>query len=439
MREDQKVSVVGIWHLGSVYSTCLANLGYEVVGVDPDPRRVKDLNSGMPPIFEPGLEELLTSNIEAGRLKYTTDMASALTGCRFAMVTFDTPVDDNDDVDLSPVLNACQEMGGYLESGSIMIISSQVPVGTCDRIKSLIKQSRPSLDFDIAYSPENLRLGKAVEYFQKPDRIVIGADSSATLDKVEAFFGVIPAPKLRMNLRTAEMTKHALNAFIATSISFANEIANLCDEVGADALKVAQALRSESRIGGKLPLLPGLAFAGGTLARDLKVLKKLGEDSGYEAPLINAVLTVNQRQNRLVMRKLERIHGSVKGLKVGILGLTYKPDTSTLRRSAAIEIIKDLSDKGAIIGAYDPKADPQEMLRHKEIARYSDPYSLAKGADALVIVTDWPEFKDLDFDLIKSLMRKPVLIDAKNMLYDRRLGTKGFIYSGVGVGEGEGE
>jgi UDPglucose 6-dehydrogenase len=434
MGENRKVCVIGIWHLGSVYSACLADLGYRVTGVDSDYGRVKDLNSGIPPVFEPGLKELLTTNISSGRLSYTADLSSALKGCNFIMVTFDTPVDDNDDVDLSPVLNACKEIGRQLEDGAIVIVSSQVPVGTCDFIKSMIKQKNPSLDFDIAYSPENLRLGEAIEYFKKPDRIVIGADSSITLDKVEAFFNVIPAPKLRMNLRSAEMTKHALNAFLATSISFANEIANLCDEVGADALKVAEALKTETRIGPGIPLLPGLAFAGGTLARDLKILKQLGEGSGYEASLINAVLEVNRRQNSLVIRKLQKIYGSVKNLNIGILGLTYKAGTSTLRRSAAIEIIKELTDNGAKIKAYDPKVSLEELQQYKGFTFLTNPYAVAKDADALVLITDWPEFKTLDFDLIKSLMKRPVLIDAKNMLDSQYLVSKGFLYSGVGRG-----
>ncbi len=433
-----KVCVIGIWHLGSVVSGCLADLGYSVIGVDNDSKRVQELSKGIPPLFEPGLQELFSDSIKLKRLSFTTDLSSALKGCDLIMVTFDTPVDDNDDVDLSPVLNACREIGSCLENGSVIIISSQVPVGTCDYIKSMIKKNNPSLEFDIACSPENLRLGQAIDYFKKPDRIIIGADSEATLDRVETLFSVIPAPKIRMNLKSAEMTKHAINAFLATSISFANEIANLCDELGADALKVAEALKSESRIGGKLPLLPGLAFAGGTLARDLKILKKLGESSGYETPLINGVLTVNQRQNRLVLRKLQKIYGSIDNLTVGILGLTYKPGTSTLRRSAALEIIKDLSDNGAKIKAYDPKADMDEVQRYHNFKFCADSYEVARGSDALVIVTDWPEFKNLDFDLIKSLMKKPVLIDAKNMLYDKGLASKGFIYLGVGVSHGVG-
>lgn len=431
---SSEVCVIGIWHLGSVVSACLADLGYMVVGVDKDPNRVSDLNNGVPPIFEPGLEELLRANISSKRLSYTTDLSYALRGSSYVVIAFDTPVDENDELDLSPILDASKELAKYMENGSTLIVSSQVPVGTCEQIESLIKQNNPSLDFDIAYSPENLRLGQAIERFEHPDRIVIGADSTTTLDKVERLFNVISAPKVRMSLRSAEMTKHALNAFLATSVSFANEIANLCDEVGADALKVAEALGSDERIGQKLPLKPGLAFAGGTLARDLKVLQGLGDRCGCDTHLIDGVLKVNEQQNKVVLRKLDRIYGSVKNLTVGVLGLTYKAGTSTLRRSAALEIIRDLVDMGAIVKAYDPKADLAEVQLHKEFEFSSDPYAAAKGSDALVIVTDWPEFRELDFDFIKSIMKKPVLIDAKNMLDKERLIAKGFLYSGVGRG-----
>jgi UDPglucose 6-dehydrogenase len=230
------------------------------------------------------------------------------------------------------------------------------------------------------------------------------------------------------------MSKHAINAFLATSISFANEIANLCDETGADALEVAHALRTETRIGNKLPLLPGLAFAGGTLARDLKILLKLGQESGYETPLINGVLVVNQRQNSLVLNKLNKVYGSVKDLTIGILGLTYKPGTNTLRRSASVEIIKELISHGAKVKAYDPKADINEVQQHVEFEFMADPYLAARDADALVIVTDWPEFRDLDFDFIKKTMKNPVLIDAKNMFDSESIIEKGFTYSGVGRG-----
>ena len=283
-RDSTRVCIIGLWHLGCVASTCLADLGYHVVGVDKDRKRVKDLNAGKPPVFEPGLAELTKANLDTGRLSYTTDLKSGIKDSRFIYITYDTPVDDNDVVDLSEILAVAAEIAGILEKNSIIMVSSQVPVGTCERIKSIVLRNNPTADFDIAYVPENLRLGQAIERFKKPDGIVIGADSPTTLKKVEEFFDVIKAPKLTMNLRSAEMTKHAINAFLATSISFINEMANLCDFSGADALKVAAALRLDKRIGSGLPLSPGLGFAGGTLARDLKTLTRLWRQYDHKRP-----------------------------------------------------------------------------------------------------------------------------------------------------------
>ncbi len=429
-----KVCVIGIWHLGSVYSACLAELGYEVIGIDDDIVRVNNLNLGIPPVLESGLNELIWTNIERRRLTYTADL-KIIQDCSYVMITFDTPVDENDDVDLSPIIDCCRKISTRLKNGAMIIISSQVPVGTCDRIKSIIKQNNPAIDFDIAYCPENLRLGKAIDYFMKPDRIVIGADKTSTLDKVEEFFSVIPALKLRMDLRSAEMAKHALNAFMATSISFANEMANLCDEVGADAVSITHALKSDSRIGQGIPLHPGLAFSGGTLARDLKILAKLGKDNNCDTSLINGVLEVNRCQNSLVIKKLRKVFDSLYGLTVGVLGLTYKAGTSTLRRSASLEIIEELTANHITVKAYDPKANPEEVRLHKNFEFLPNPYIVAIGSDALVILTDWTEFVNLDFDLIKALMKRPVIIDGKNLLNSQILIQKGFIYSGVGRGK----
>lgn len=434
VQNNGKLCVIGIWHLGAVYSTCLADLGYVVVGVDKDNKKIEGLNNGTPPLFEPGLQELLLSSLESKRLSYTVDLSQAVKGCSYVLITYDTPVSEEDEVDLSQIFATARELRHHIENGTTIIVSSQVPVGTCDEIKAIIRGGNPSLDFDIAYSPENLRLGQAIERFMHPDRIVIGADSTFTLDKVEGFFDVINAPKLRMDLRSAEMTKHAINAFLAGCISFANEIGNLCDEVGADALKVAEGLATDERIGQKLPLKPGLAFAGGTLARDLRVLQNLGDKVSYETHLVDGVLKVNEQQNKFVLRKLQKIYGSINNLTIGVLGLTYKAGTSTLRRSAALEIIADLIAGGATVKAYDPKVDPEEVKSHLEFEFCADPNAVAKDSDALVFISDWPEFKELDFTLIKSVMKKPVLIDARNMLDSGQLMAKGFVYSGVGRG-----
>jgi UDPglucose 6-dehydrogenase len=434
VKGKQKVCVIGLWHQGLVTSACLADLGYTVVGVDKNKERVADLNKGIPPLLEPGLPELLRSNLDSLRLSYTSDLAQAVEGAHYVLIAFDTPVDEEDEISLTEIFDTSVAVARHLKYDSLVLVSSQVPVGTCEKIESLIRQNNPALRFDIAYSPENLRLGKAIGYWKNPDRIVIGANSKVALDKAETLFNDIKGPKLRMNLRTAEMTKHALNCFLATAISFGNEIGNLCDEVGADAVKVVQALQSDTRIGYGLPLQPGLGFGGGTLARDLKILRKLGEKSGCETRLVDSVLEVNRRQMTLVTTKLQKIYSSLKDLKVGILGLTYKAGTSTLRRSAAIEVIKSLVSEGAIVRAYDPGASLEEVQAHQEFEFCADPYAVARGSDAMVITTDWPEFKNLDFDLFKSLMKRPVLIDTKNMLDSDWMRAQGFVYLGVGRG-----
>ncbi len=429
-----KIAVLGIWHLGSVYSSCLADLGHEVTGWDSDADKVLDLNQGIAPLFEPGLNDLIEANLSSGSLSYTDKLEKALKGSSFVIVAFDTPVDKNDEVDLSEIFATIEAASNFLEEDSVVIVSSQVPIGTCEQLKSAISKNRPSLKFDVACSPENLRLGQAIENFKQSDRIVIGSDSADTLDKVEDLFKVVGAPIIRMNLRTAEMTKHALNAFLATSVSFANEIGNICDRVGADALKVAEALRADIRIGKKALVRPGLGFAGATLARDMKVLKRLSEETGYEAPLVNGVLKVNDGQNKAVVVKLDQICKPITGKTIGVLGLTYKPGTSTLRRSAAIEIISELARKGAVIKAFDPKASVEELQTHQEFQFCTSPYEVAKDGDALVFVTEWPEFRDIDFTQVKSSMKSPVVLDTQNMLDSEHLQAMGFMYYGAGRG-----
>lgn len=430
--DGDKVVVIGIWHLGSVTSACLADLGYRVVGFDPEPERVDTLNRGVPPLFEPGLEELFRKNLSTGTLSFTSDLKTALLGSKYVVVAFDTPVDDRDEADLSSLYDAILQSIPYLESDCTIVVSSQVPVGTCEDFAAMIREKRPSLRFDIAYVPENLRLGQAIERFERPDMIVIGSNNSRTHKKVELFYSVIEAPKVKVDLRTAEMIKHAINSYLAMQVSFINEIANLCERLGADAVIVGEAMRLDSRIGSKAMLKPGLGFAGGTLARDLKTLQKLGQRVGYEMLLVNGILAVNRNQNKTIVERLRKLYGSINDLTVGVLGLTYKPGTSTLRRSASLEIIHDLVKEGAKVRAYDSKADIHEIHGPIEFENCPDPATTAENADALILVTAWPEFKNLDFSRIKSLMRRPVIIDAQNTLDAERLVHMGFTYLGVG-------
>jgi UDPglucose 6-dehydrogenase len=429
------VCVVGLWHLGSVTAACIAERGLDVVGVADNPERAASLNNGSPPLFEPGLAELMAKHLASGRLRFTSSLRDGVKGSAYVVIAYDTPVNENDEADLTLITATVDALANCLEKGATIIVSSQVPVGTCEALADRLRFLNPGLRFGMACVPENLRLGQAIERFLRPDLLVFGADGEATMERVETLFSPIPGPRARMNLRTAEMTKHAINAYLAMCISFGNELANLCDEVGADAFQVVQALKLDSRVSPRAPLAPGLGFAGGTLARDMIVLKKLAAQYGYAAPLLNGVLAVNQFQNGMVVHRLEGLLGTLAARTIGVLGLTYKPGTSTLRRSAAIEIIRDLVAKGAAIKAFDPKADRAEIdLHRQEFSMCTDPYAAAKDADALALVTPWPEFKDLDFARLKDVMRTPVILDAANMLEPAKLTRAGFVYQGIGRG-----
>jgi len=431
---SDKVCVIGIWHLGAVTSACLAHLGYSVVGADQDPSRVQALNKGLPPLFEPGLAELIATNVAAGRLKYSTDLREALRGAHCVLFAHDTPVDEEDEVDLTEIRASAARAAPYLERGALIIVSSQVPLGTCEQLAAIIRNENPSLKFAIAYVPENLKLGQAIHRFLNPDMIVIGANDPATQDRVDEFLAPIQGPRVRMDLRSAEMTKHAINAFVATAISFINEVANLCDELGADAQKVATALRLDRRIGLEAPLRPGLGFAGGTLARGLKGLRHLGESNGYRTHLIDGVLALNEEQDRRVIQRLKGVYPSLQGLRIGVLGLTYKAGTSTLRRSPALGMAREFAAQGALMKAYDPKAQEGEVELPGQLRLCPDPYAVATGSDALILATEWPPFRELDFASIRSAMRRPVLLDCHNMLDGEQMVKLGFTYLGVGRG-----
>lgn len=430
----EKVCVVGVWHQGAVAAACLADVGYTVVGVDRDQECVDCLNKGKAPLFEPGLDDLLAKAIKSGRLSFTSNIKQGLADVRDIIIAFDTPVDENDKVDLSEIYMTAREMAPYLLPDSVILVTAQVPVGTSDQIAALIRETNPQADFGIAYSPENLRLGQAIERYNSPPMPVIGADCVETLNRVEKLFSPFPVSWMRMSLRSAEMTKHALNAFLAVSICFANEIGNLCDEVGADAQQIAKGLRLEPRIGPKAMLFPGLGFSGGTLARDMKTLQHLGDHVGCDTSVIDGAWEANRRQNGLVVQRLRKIFGSLDGLHVGVLGLTYKPDTSTLRRSVSIEIIHDMVSQGAVVTAYDPMADRQELSRHMEFEFCADAYLAAEGCDVLILITPWPEFKQLDYQRIRTIMKRPLIFDPQNMLEPEQLSQIGFVHLGMGRG-----
>ena len=433
--EEEKVCVIGLWHLGSVTAACLAELGYSVVGVDEGTARIDKLNAGAAPLFEPGLDALLQQGLANGRLRFTTNYAAGLRGSQYVLLAYDTPVNDQDQVDLAGIYAGAHQIARHLENDAVVIVHSQVPVGTCEQIESVIVAADPMRTFGVACVPENLRLGKALECFRKPAMIVIGSNQKGTIDRVEAFYSMLACQKVRMNLRSAEMTKHAINSYLATCISYINELANLCDAVGANASTVSAALRMDERVSPRAPLLPGgLGFAGATLARDLRALQALGKRVAHPTYLFDAVLEVNEEQKRIVCQRLSSLFGSLERLTVGILGLTYKTGTSTLRRSAAIEIARGLKSAGATVKGYDPKAAIEELRGEDGIQFCSSAEEVAANSDALVIVTEWPEFKDLDFATLGFRMKHRVMIDTKNLLEPDRLRALGYTYSDIGRG-----
>lgn len=421
-----KIAVVGLWHLGEIYSAGLAECGHQIVGLDEDERVIKNFYKNIPPLAEPKLVELLQSNQAKGRLCYTTDF-SLIKDCNVIWLALDTPVDNRDNINLAVVYNALKKSLSFLKDGVLIVISSQVPVGSSEKIKKFIFKYRPKLKFDYVYAPENLRLGEAIECFLKPDRIIIGADSEAGFNKMTEIFSSLKTKILKMSPASAEMAKHALNAFLATSLSFTYDLADICEKVGADIIAVAKALRSDSRIGSRAYLDASLGFSGGTLGRDLKILLAAAKDNSINAPVIRNVFFRNKNRKNLAAKILIKELGSLKNKHIAIFGLTYKAGTGTLRRSLALEIAKILKNKGAILKLYDSQAQRDDIE--------SDPYKAAEGAQAVLFVTPSPGFQNFDFVQLRKAMKKPALFwDTRNFFCNEadNLRRIGFRYLGMG-------
>lgn len=399
-----RVLVQGLWHLGSVTAACLARTGHQVIGLDRDTATIATLKAGKAPISEPGLDDLL----RAHPIEFTSDVAAAARA-DVAWVTYDTPVNADDVADVDFVVNEVAAMLPHLRAGAVVLVSSQLPVGSVARLEAL----RASVHF--ACSPENLRLGKAISVFSDPDRVILGVRDDHTKQVLTELFAPITAKLEWMSVESAEMTKHAINAFLALSVTFANELASVCERVGADAKEVERGLKTESRIGPKAYLGPGGAFAGGTLARDIAFLTAMGAERGLTLPLISGVRPSNEAHKKWARRRLEDRLGSLAGKSVSVLGLTYKAGTDTLRRSASVELCRDLADAGAKVRAFDPavKTLPPE-LSFMELAPSAA--AAIDNADALVIATEWPEFTSLDLAALTATMKRTLVVDANRFL-----------------------
>lgn len=410
-----KITVAGLWHLGCVTAACCAK-HFQVTGLDFDAALIRELQAGKAPTFEPGLDELLAEGLTRARLSFTDRPEQACADTELLWLTYDTPVNEQDEPDAQFVLDRLHTCLRYLPAGRLVLISSQLPVGTCRRLEKEYPQ------FSFASSPENLRLGKALETFQQADRIVAGVRDSAGKEVLDQLFRPFTGQILWMRPESAEMVKHALNSFLAVSVTFINEVAGLCEQTGADAGEVSQGLKTDLRIGPRAYLSPGSAIAGGTLARDVTTLARLAAESKKSLPMISAVMPSNERHRAWAYERLRDRLGRLRGKSVAVLGLTYKPNTDTLRRSASVELCQELLADGAAVRAFDPvvKSLPPELSK-VSLAK-SLPEALT-GADAAVVGTEWPEFRKAPWGELLQIMRARVIIDASRFL-ERQLAAE---------------
>jgi len=428
---SMRVCVYGMWHLGCVTAACLAE-HFATTGCDPNEETVARLRQATPPISEPGLAELIAAGLSSGRLSFSIDLARAVGSADVIWVTFDTPVNDDDVADVDAVRAHVEAIFPHLREGALVLMSSQVPVGFTASLEQAFRSLYPGRRASFAYSPENLRLGQALQSFRQPQRIVGGVRNEEDRAILAAVFAPFSQNILWMDVESAEMTKHALNAFLATSVVFINEIAELCEQVGADAKEVERGLKSEPRIGPKAYLGPGSAFAGGTLARDVAFLAQIGRREGVPTHLFSGVAASNNEHKAWPTRTLMRLLGDPRGKRIAILGLTYKPGTDTLRRSSAVELCLWLSSHGAEVRAYDPavrRLPPElsSLIRLCESSREA-----LDAADAMVLATEWPTFKELSADDVVNSMRTAVVLDPNRFLAPELARDRRVRYAAVG-------
>jgi UDPglucose 6-dehydrogenase len=428
-----KVCVLGLWHLGSVTAACLASVGHEVTGLDSNSGIVEKLQKAEPPVSEPGLDGLIREGINAGQLRFTSDAKIAISSAEVLWVTYDTPVDENDQADVEFVFEEVLKLLSFLSIETTVRVSSQLPVGSIRRFEDISAEKYPEKNIRFAYSPENLRLGKSLDVFLHPDRVIIGVRRQEDREILNRLLGPITDNILWMGVESAEMTKHAINAFLGMSITFINEIASICENIGADAHEVETGLKSETRIGPAAYLSPGAAFAGGTLARDIEFLKDIGTSNNLVNPLISAVGKSNDEHKKWIQRRLFAVLGGLKGKRVAVWGLTYKPGTNTLRRSLSVEMCNWLQEQGAEIAVHDPsKCElPDNWLG--AVVRSKTPLEALEGACALVIATQWPEYREINVSDVENIAGQFAVFDSNRFLSDFNKSSVISYYS-VGVG-----
>ena len=430
----KKIAVVGTGYVGLVTGTCFAETGNQVLCVDIDETKVNRMRNGEVPIYEPHLDVIFERNIKAKRIRFTTDLKEAVDFAEIIFLALPTPPGEDGSADLSYVLGVAEQLGQLMTEYKVIVDKSTVPVGTSEKVHDAIEKYA-SVEFSVVSNPEFLREGFAVDDFLNPDRVVVGtSDSRASKIMTELYKPFIHDghPLIIMDEKSAELTKYAANAFLATKITFMNEIANFCEAVGADVDKVRLGIGSDSRIGHKF-LYPGIGFGGSCFPKDVTALLKSGKQVGYNFEIIQSVLDVNEKQKTTIVHKIKSFYGDIKGLKFAIWGLAFKPDTDDIREASALYIIKDLIELGAEIEVYDPEAMPnvKDLLGDK-ISYASNQYDALLNKDALIIATEWSAFRNPDFDLLKENLNQPIIFDGRNIYELDQMENLGFYYNSVG-------
>ncbi len=427
----KNIAIIGTGYVGLVTGTCLAELGNRVVCIDIDKNRIENLKKGVVPFYEPGLEGLIKKNTKNKRLFFEADLAAAIPQSEIIFITVGTPAQKNGEADLSYVEKAAEAVGKNLKKYAVVVIKSTVPPKTCRRIREVIKKYSP-IPFDLVSNPEFLREGSAVLDFMKPDRIIIGAESGKAKKIIKSLYSPLQSPFVYANFESSEMIKYASNAFLATKISFINEIANVCELIGADVEEIARGMGLDPRIGSQF-LKAGLGYGGSCFPKDVRALHQSAGINGYSFCLLKSVIEVNNNQRKLIVKKMEKMLGGLENKTIAVWGLAFKANTDDVRESSSVEIIGLLLEQGAKVKAYDPIAgkNAKKILSEKVIF-YGNPYKALSESDALLVATDWDEFKKADLPKVKKLLKRPNVVDGKNIYNPAKMKKMGFNYISVG-------
>lgn len=429
------IAVIGTGYVGLVTGACFAEFGVEVTCVDVDEKKIEGLRNNVMPIYEPGLDTIVDKNVKAGRLHFTTDIKSAVEQALVVFLAVGTPPKEDGSPDMSYYQQAAQDVAEAMNGYKVLVTKSTVPVGTGKWLREFVSVNlKTQTNFGVASNPEFLREGAAIDDFMRPDRVVVGSnepDAIAIMKDLYRPLYLIETPIVITSLEAAELIKYAANAFLATKITFINEIANLCDAIGCDVHDVARGMGMDNRIGRKF-LHPGPGYGGSCFPKDTRAFTKVGDKYGVETSVVDAVIAANDRQREMMIPKIEKLLGDLNGKRVGVLGLSFKPETDDMRESPAIDIIREMQRRGATVRAYDPVAMDEAKHSLADIEYASDEYDAIDGADGLVIITEWNQFRALDMQRVKGLLKAPKIIDLRNIYEPRDMHELGFEYIGVG-------